>query len=157
MIDSDRHVRPVVQRLGKKKYRKHAGNAGNGIEVCLFALPSSPRCSPIPNLLPPLLASGAESFCWHCVDISWMCYVLSCCNKHKKTDNRHLSADSEMATFLCPLQGGRWSFSIGSGAHHPEPPSPIYLWVNLCAYLSIFRNCGTLRLACTMCCTAQYI
>ena len=27
-----------------------------------------------------------------------------------------------------------------TGAHHPEPPSPIYPWVNLCAYLSIFRT-----------------
>ena len=46
---------------------------------------------------------------------------------------------------------------VSTGAHHPEPPSPIQtLWDNLCAYLSIFRNCGTFRLARTICYTVQY-
>ena len=44
-----------------------------------------------------------------------------------------------------------------SGAHHPEPPSPMQsLWDNLCVYLSIFRNCGAFRLAPTICYTVQY-
>ena len=47
--------------------------------------------------------------------------------------------------------------SVLAGAHHPEPPSHIQtLWDNLCTYLSIFRNCGTLRLARTVCYTVQY-
>ena len=44
-----------------------------------------------------------------------------------------------------------------SGAHHPEPPSPIQtLCDNIYAYLSIFRNCGALSLARTICYTVQY-
>ena len=30
-----------------------------------------------------------------------------------------------------------------AGAHHLEPPSPMYPWVNLCSYLSIFRTVFT--------------
>ena len=44
-----------------------------------------------------------------------------------------------------------------TGAHHPEPPSPIkILWDKLCACLSIFRNCRAFRLARTICYTVQY-
>ena len=44
-----------------------------------------------------------------------------------------------------------------SGAHHSELPSPIQtLRDNLCAYLSIFRNCGVLRFPRTICHTVQY-
>ena len=44
-----------------------------------------------------------------------------------------------------------------SGAHHPEPPSPIQaLRDNLCRYLSIFRNHGALRFTRTLCHTVQY-
>ena len=47
--------------------------------------------------------------------------------------------------------------TMDSGAHHLEPPSPIQtLGDNLCAYLSIFRNCGAFRLARTICYTVQY-
>ena len=49
-----------------------------------------------------------------------------------------------------------WLVKTTPGAHHPEPPSPIYPWVNLCSYLSIFRNCGAFRFARTICYTVQY-
>ena len=43
-------------------------------------------------------------------------------------------------------------------ADHPESPSSIKtLWDNLCAYLTIYRNCGALRFARTICCTLQYL
>ena len=52
---------------------------------------------------------------------------------------------------------GYGELCVWSGVHHPEPPSPIQtLWDNHCAYLSIFRNCGTFRLARTICYTVQY-
>ena len=49
-------------------------------------------------------------------------------------------------------------FGLALTGHHPEPPSPIQtLWDNLCAYLSIFRKCGALRFARTLCHTVQYL
>ena len=55
---------------------------------------------------------------------------------------------------LVAWKNKKWS---KTGAHHPEPPSPIQtLWVNLCVYLSTFRNCGALRFARSKCYTVQY-
>ena len=49
---------------------------------------------------------------------------------------------------FAPDNSPRSSNNYLPGAHHPDPPSPIQtLWDNLCAYLSIFRNCGVLRFA----------